>query len=185
MAINIPGYLIHCGFATLFIFTALLLTWLLSKIINQPSLYEGYKKGFFVFWGFSLLGLTIGLLSGSSLSPVIGTVIPSTLTFFGLIVIYQFSTERHTDENKNIIAICILLNCVFMLYGNEMSSKFRMPFEENKRKAEHDFSKDIETHKNNLQIELKKHEFRLDSIMKTIEHNLGKDKEQKPSKGKE
>ncbi len=138
--------------------------------------YEFAKTNFLIFLGFAILGLSIGLLSGSSLSPVIGHVIPSVLTFLGLIVVYQFASDKMPDVNKNIIAVSILLNCVFMLYGNEMSSIYRIKVENKKLLEEHNRKKDLESHKNELQLELnkelEKHKKEFQVEIKKLEYQL-------------
>lgn len=102
-----------------------------SKWISSWDVLTQFKelvrKNFLLIISFSELGLAIGLISGSSLSPVVGAIIPAILTFFGGLMIYIFTTKGDDDSairNGGMLAIfCVSF---FLLYGFEVSATFRM-----------------------------------------------------------
>ena len=53
---------------------------------------------------FSFLGLTVGLMSGLSKSPVVGVIIPSILTFYGGVIYYLFLFSNKENKNENEIS---------------------------------------------------------------------------------
>jgi hypothetical protein len=171
----LSGFLAHSIIAIAFLSLLLGILYSVQSISENEYWERAYgfvKTNFLIFLGFAILGLSVGLLSGSSLSPVIGQVIPSVLTFLGLIVVYQFASDKMPSVNKNIIAVSILLNCIFILYGNEISSIHRMKVENKKALEEHNRKKDLESHKTNLLLELEKNKKEIQIDLKKIEYHL-------------
>ena len=69
-----------------------------------------------MIFAFSLLGGVIGIFVGTSMTSVIGTVLPALLTFLTALLAYLFGLER-LAEWRPVIPLCIIVLLMTCLYG--------------------------------------------------------------------
>lgn len=84
---------------------------------------------YFLAVTFSFLGITIGLLVGTSLSPVIGVVIPALLTFFGGFITYSFVFRNKSKKDGYVMLIILFSVSLFLTIGSDYGAKYRIAYE--------------------------------------------------------
>jgi hypothetical protein len=135
------------------------------------------KDFFFVIIGFSYIGMTLGLLTGLSLSPVVQAVIPALLVFMTGLSAYMFrgkeskpnETSKESElKNYKIAVSALIFISVFLMYGLEIGSGIRAASEYETKIIERDFKNEQLKFEKKLELqylkELKK--YGLDSIVK-------------------
>ncbi len=102
---------------------------------------------------FSLLGLTMGLLIGLSLTSVIGIVIPALLTFFGGFLTYVFVLGNKKALDGYIMVIILSSISFFMIVGVDYGSAMRIEFVEQEQDRIEHRKREFEILKSNLMKE--------------------------------
>jgi hypothetical protein len=142
-----------------FIYLGITLFWILVLIIvvslrlfwrflqnNKISHYVSFAS---IGLAFSFLGLSIGLLSGLSISPVVGVLIPALLTFFGGVLSYAFLFGKSQNSFENTLTLIIIVISVsFSLilgvdYGSSQRSKVEFLMKENELERKKNFEEFI------------------------------------------
>jgi hypothetical protein len=135
----------------------LTLFFLIKPIVKRLfKLSETNKIGFYFYLiavSFSYLGLTIGLLIGLSLSPVIGVVIPALLTFFGGFTTYIFVFGKKTPEEGYLMSLIIISLSLFLILGSDYGAAIRNKYTNNKDEYDYKMKERFEEFKNNLLYE--------------------------------
>lgn len=164
--IVIPLYVVY-SIGLLIFWTA---TFAVCKLVDKigrlsflKSLSNLITSNILLIISFSELGLTIGLMTGSSLSPVVGNVIPGLLTFFGGIVVYVFLTDDNAERKQTREGGLLSIFCIsfFLLFGAEISGDLRVDWKEKQRIKDRQRDKDYEVFKNELKKELMEFEYEL------------------------
>ncbi len=77
--------------------------------------------------GFSILGLTTGLMIGLSKSPVVGVIMSALLTFFGGVVIFAFvsSKEGKNYYNSLLLSFSMIFLSLFLFLGSDYGASIR------------------------------------------------------------
>jgi hypothetical protein len=124
------------------IFFCILLIYSVLFLILKKTYRLSLGIYMFIALGFGILGLTIGLMVGSSREPAVNTIISSLLTFLGVFATFILSkkTIKNKSENleKNInedislfsslISLIVMPLCLF--YGVYVGSIQRQPIED-------------------------------------------------------
>lgn len=108
----------------------------------------------FLSVSFSFLGITIGLLIGLSLSPVIGVVIPALLTFFGGFITYSFVFKNNSRKDGYVMLLILFSISLFLIIGVDYGSKNRIAHENEAREEEEIRKKNYDIFKYNLEHEI-------------------------------
>ena len=129
-----------------------IIAWLKRKFKKTKNeLLPGSILYFFLLSvSFSCLGLTIGLLIGLSISPVIGVVIPALLTFFGGFITYAFVFGNKKEEDGYIMIIILFTVSFFLILGSDYGASMRAVFQQETRDIENNEKRAFEEYKNNL-----------------------------------
>lgn len=103
--------------------------------------------------GFSFMGTTIGLMTGLSMSPVIGVVIPALLTLYGGILSYAFLFGKKESEKRNgvILAGALVSTSFFLMLGADYGAAQRNEFEDQLRAIEWNEKKSFEIFKRKIE----------------------------------
>ncbi len=99
---------------------------------------------------FSFLGLSIGILIGSSVSPVIGVIIPALLTFFGGFVTYVFIFKGNSLNDGYAVATIISSLSFFLILGADYAASMRVRYEKELRLFDENQKRQFEVFKYNL-----------------------------------
>ncbi len=100
--------------------------WFVSILVITFILFIPYKivskkaknEQVFFLLGFAYLGGMLGITTGSSETPVLGTLLPALLTFITGLLAYLFNHEK-TAEFKPLIPlslICLMVSSVFSVF---------------------------------------------------------------------
>jgi glucan phosphoethanolaminetransferase (alkaline phosphatase superfamily) len=121
--------------------------WLLSKKAAGNHL----PYFLMVAIAFSFLGLTIGIHIGLSVSPVVGIIIPSLLTFIGGFVIYVFVfTDKSKLQDGFVLLIILTSLCFFLMLGSDYACSVRNDYEAKLQNYLYNQKKDFEYFKSEL-----------------------------------
>lgn len=101
----------------------------LKSLLSQDEV-NNFKVLYPISIGFSFLGLTIGVFSGLSMSPVVGTIVPAFLTFLGGFITYFFTKETGSHINRLIAIICLIIVPPSLILGGLSGAKERKKYEE-------------------------------------------------------
>lgn len=132
--------------------------YIISNIVRRfSSALKKVDGKFFVYLtiiniSFSFTGLSIGILTGWSSSPVVGVVIPALLTFYGGMVSYAFIFKKSdTNKNDGLIMACSLISIsLFLIVGTDYGTSIRVREESNNRIIEKQDQIEYETFLHNL-----------------------------------
>jgi len=91
------------------------------------------QPSFLLIFSFSLLGICIGVLTGWSRSPIVGTTVTSILGLIGGLVVYLLGKREYP---RITASSCIVLLSFFLLVGTYLGGKLR--------KIEMDFEREYE-----------------------------------------
>lgn len=107
---------------------------------------------FLINLGFSFMGLSIGILTGWSSSPVVGVVIPALLTFYGGMVSYSFlfKKEKSSQLNSIVLSGSLISISFFLIIGTDYGTSIRVKAERNNTIIEMQDKMKYETFKHNL-----------------------------------
>jgi hypothetical protein len=129
------------------------------KLNIKISMFDGLSDSYLLILGFSYIGMTLGLLTGLSLNPVVQAVIPSLLTFMTGLTAYIFinkETEQNTtkyeaqQKNQKMAVTALIFVSVLLMYGLEIGSKIRAKSELESKRIEQIYTKDLERYKYEL-----------------------------------
>lgn len=111
------------------------------------TLINLFKKGFefsplqksmyFLLYGISVLGLTIGLIAGNSRGNIAGVIVSSVLTLIGGVIAFSFIKSYNNSNNEvvieqpkieNLILVSLLAFSISLstIYGLHIGSKLRV-----------------------------------------------------------
>jgi hypothetical protein len=102
----------------------LLLAVLVSLLVFLWSSKIGKSEGpsFLLITSFSLLGVTLGILTGWSRSPVVGTAITAILGLVGGFSLYLLGKKEYP---RIVVSVCILILSFLLLVGTYLGGQFR------------------------------------------------------------
>ncbi len=109
-----------------FSFNSVFFPWFVSILIITVILFIPYKllsdngeyQHMFFLLGFSYLGGMLGITTGSSETPVLGTLLPALLTFITGLLAYLFN-HKNSAEYKPLIPmsmLCLMVCSVFSVF---------------------------------------------------------------------
>jgi hypothetical protein len=102
---------------------------------------------------FSFFGMTMGLLVGQSLAPVVGVVIPALLTFLGGFMAYVFIFGRKRVFDGYTMIIILVSISLFLIVGADYGAAMRTEFTQQEQDFEYQRKKDFEILRYNLEQE--------------------------------
>lgn len=79
---------------------------------------------------FTCLGLVIGILTGASMTPVVGSLLPALLTLLGALLAYMFGKESLADWRLTV-PLCLIALMLSALYGIFMGGTIRDTWQRN------------------------------------------------------
>ena len=123
---------------------------ILKKLRPGHSLFSDIDSSYFLMLGFAFIGMTLGLLTGLSVNPVVHAVIPALLSFLTGLTAYIFIKKDFELSNRKIAATSLIFITLFLVYGLEVGSKIRIKSELENRRIEHIYQKDLEKYKYEL-----------------------------------
>ena len=135
---------------------------ILSRYKIEELNTTSYKFLYFVSIGFSFLGLTMGLFTGLSMTPVVGTIVPAFLTFIGALITYIFFKENESLINRIIAIECLIFLSVFLFIGGYNGIQQRKIVEIEQKKL--DFHKEVLLKK--IDLEAKKELIQFEKTLK-------------------
>lgn len=110
---------------------------LIRLIYNKVKKKNNFKSIVFEFsilLCFLLLGLTIGILTGSSKEPNTHMVISAILTFIGALASYIFAKTDSSNENKKYVLIIIGALAISIICGFDVAIQHRIVYEDDNKK---------------------------------------------------
>lgn len=122
---------------------AIILYIILTKVSNAASRLHGA-----LIFGFTALGGMVGIATGASLTPVVGTVLPAFLTFVSGVLVYLFGRES-LSEWRHAIPFCLIGLLLASLYMSFVGTGIRADTEAFQR----DYDVWLIKHKNILEAE--------------------------------
>jgi len=110
--------------------------------------------------GFSVLGLTIGLLVGDSREPAVNTTISASLTFLGAMVVYLFAKKdsnlmnfsKQLNNGFFVVIIALISFPTTLLYGALLGSNNRLTVEEYQQEMEIDKANRLKYYEYQLKV---------------------------------
>ncbi len=117
--------------------------------------------------------MTLGLLTGLSVNPVVHSVIPALLTFLTGLTAYIFIKKDFELANRKMAVSSLIFITIFLVYGLEVGSKIRIKSELENRRIEHIYKKDMEKYRyelkayeleRNFEYQKKLHQIKCDSL---------------------
>jgi hypothetical protein len=132
MISGVNAFIFYLGATTLCCLFLLIFKKFLKSLMPQEA-HETipFRVLFPISIGFCFLGLTMGIFSGLSLSPVVGTIIPAFLTFLGGFITYLFTKENGISHFNRLIAIvCLIVVPPSLLLGGLYGIHERKKYEE-------------------------------------------------------
>lgn len=79
---------------------------------------------------FSCLGMVIGILTGTSMTPVVGSLLPALLTLLGAMLAYMFGKESLAVW-RPAVPYCLIVLMLSALYGIFMGGTIRDTWQRN------------------------------------------------------
>lgn len=151
------------------------LFYLIYRLVRRFSqIVKEIEFKFFIYLtviniAFSFTGLSIGILTGWSSSPVVGVVIPALLTFFGGMVSYAFVFKKNSSNKSDglIMAFSLISISFFLIIGTDYGTQIRVREERNKSIIEKQDRIEYETFLHNLKNTQAQPEERKKPIIKT------------------
>lgn len=104
-----------------------LLVRLLPMLSRGQSLAPGSTG---LIGAFSCLGLVIGILTGASMTPVVGSLLPALLTLLGALLAYMFGKESLAIWRPTV-PYCLIVLMLSALYGIFMGGTIRETWQRN------------------------------------------------------
>lgn len=150
-------YLLIAGYILVFYFLLKIIEFLSRKLKLNLSPFNELSDSYFLMLGFAYIGMTLGLLTGLSVNPVVHSVIPALLTFLTGLTAYIFIKKDFDLTNRKTAVSSLIFITIFLVYGLEVGSKIRIKSELENRRIEHIYQKDMEKYK----YELKAYEMEL------------------------
>ena len=153
-------YLLVAAYVLAFFLIARIADYIAGKIKPGYSLFRDIEVSYFLLLGIAFIGMTLGLLTGLSVNPVVHAVIPALLTFLTGLTAYIFIKKDFELTNRRIAVSSLVFITVFLVYGLEVGSKIRIKSELENRRIELIYKKDLEKYKSELkayelEVELK------------------------------
>jgi predicted neutral ceramidase superfamily lipid hydrolase len=127
----------------------------LPAILSRESSLAPGSTGLIA--AFACLGLVIGILTGASMTPVVGSLLPALLTLLGALLAYMFGKESLADW-RPAIPYCLIALMLSALYGIFMGGTIRGT---EQRNADTQHAADLYYEKVDLEVARQK---RLDSL---------------------
>ena len=143
-------YLLVAGYVLGFYILARLVDYLVKKYKPELTVFKDVDLSYFLLLGFAYIGMTLGLLTGLSINPVVHAVIPALLTFLTGLTAYIFIKKDFEQANRKIAVSSLVFITLFLVYGLEVGSKIRAKSEMESRRIEQIFQKDLEKYKHEL-----------------------------------
>jgi|GEM_PF-4730290 len=106
-----------------------------------------------IFNSFSVLGLSIGLITGLSRETVAGIVVSALLTFMAGFVTYIFVIKGNTGENRRITLVILTSISLSVMIGVDIGIKHRILYEDDNRALELHNQKELEYYKAQLELD--------------------------------
>jgi len=127
-------------------FKFLVFSWSIFLVLFVLYVYAEKKKfrnelnNFLLGLGLISLGFVTGIIMSNNRNPISDTVITSIFALLGGIMTYAFFQKdsknsktqatqdelKHINENKNVVALFLILFSVSFLYGSHTGGKFRI-----------------------------------------------------------
>lgn len=79
-----------------------------------------------IIFGFAFLGLLIGILTGASLTPVVGTVVPAVLTFVGGVGGLLTILRKNGLKEQRLVGTLLVSFCLSMILGTFYGAESRL-----------------------------------------------------------
>jgi hypothetical protein len=143
-------YLLVAGYVLAFYILARLAEYLAKRLKPELSVFKDLDLSYFLLLGFAYIGMTLGLLTGLSINPVVHAVIPALLTFLTGLTAYIFIKKDFEQANRKIAVSSLVFITLFLVYGLEVGSKIRAESEMESRRIDQIFQKDLEKYKHEL-----------------------------------
>jgi len=156
-SVYLTYYLLIAGYVLGFYILIRLANLILKQFRREYSFLGDIDTSYFLMLGFSFIGMTLGLLTGLSVNPVVHAVIPALLTFLTGITAYLFIKKDFDPANRRMAVTSLVFITLFLVYGLEVGSKIRAMSELENRRIEQIYQKDLEKYK----YELKAYELEL------------------------
>ncbi len=157
-SVYLTYYLFIAGYVLGFYLLVKLADLILKKFRSRLSPFNELADSYFLMLGFSYIGMTLGLLTGLSVNPVVHSVIPALLTFLTGLTAYIFIKKDFDLTNRKMAVSSLIFITIFLVYGLEVGSKIRIKSELENRRIEHIYQQDMEKYK----YELKAYELELE-----------------------
>jgi len=110
---------------------------LISLLKGKFTFSNLHKAMYFLLYGISILGLTIGLIAGNSRGNIAGVIVSSVLTLIGGVIAFSFIKSYSNNNNEivieqpkieNLILVSLLAFSISLstIYGLHIGSKLRI-----------------------------------------------------------
>ncbi|MEN8226460.1 MAG: hypothetical protein ABFS05_13985 [Bacteroidota bacterium] len=149
-SVYLTYYLLVAGYVLGFFVVAKLAEYITKKLRPGLSIFRDIDLSYFLLLGFAYIGMTLGLLTGLSLNPVVHAVIPALLTFLTGLTAYIFIKKDFEQANRKIAVSSLVFITLFLVYGLEVGSKIRAKSELETRRIDQIYQKDFEKYKHEL-----------------------------------
>lgn len=104
---------------------------LLVRLLPMLSRGQGLASGSTGLIGaFTCLGVVIGILTGASITPVVGSLLPALLTLLGAMLAYMFGKESLAIWRPTV-PYCLVALMLAALYGTFMGGTIRDTWQRN------------------------------------------------------